>query len=163
MRPAASHLPMQSAAQHRELGCVSCHGAHGFDTVKAQVEACLGCHNDTHSKAYIGSPHHKLWLADVAREGSKASGVTCASCHMPRIRAPDESAGGARIFVNHNQNDNLRPNEKMLRSVCGDCHGTQFALNALADNALIQNNFVGMAKYRVESIDWASNRQQIKK
>ena len=54
-------------------------------------------------------------------------------------------------ITSHNQNDNLRPNEKMIRSVCLDCHGLQFSLDALTDTRLIEANFTGKPKIRVES------------
>ena len=40
------------------------------------------------------------------------------------------------IFTSHNQSDGLRPNEKMIRPVCLDCHGLGFAIDALADDDL---------------------------
>ena len=63
-----------------------------------------------------------------------------------------------RIATNHNQNDNLRPNEKMIRTVCLDCHGLAFALDALADADLVERNFQGRPAVHVPSIDWAVKR-----
>ena len=63
-----------------------------------------------------------------------------------------------RIVVSHNQNDTLRPNEKMIRSVCLDCHGLGFAINALADSDLVIGNFSGRPAVHVESIEWAVQR-----
>lgn len=162
MRPVLARQPMKVSAHSREIGCTSCHEAHGFDTVKAQVEACLGCHDDTHSRAYLDSPHHKLWQAEVSGKAPKGSGVSCASCHMPRIKA-ENPAGAPFIFVNHNQNDNLRPNEKMIRTVCGDCHGLQFTLDALADRKLASRNYAGRPEIHVESIEWALKHQAARK
>ncbi|MBZ0149124.1 MAG: hypothetical protein K8F62_16515, partial [Pseudorhodoplanes sp.] len=77
--------------------------------------------------------------------------------HMPVIEARD--ADGRKIhFTTHNQNDNLRPNEKMVRSVCGDCHGLQFTLDALADPKLILRNFVDRPGIHIDSIEWAQKR-----
>jgi hypothetical protein len=162
MRPDLARQPMKVSAHTFEVGCTSCHGAHGFDTIKAQVEACLGCHDDAHSRAYPGSPHHRLWQAEVVGQAPKGSGVSCASCHMPRARTGD-GMGAASVFVNHNQNDNLRPREKMVRTVCGDCHGLQFTLDALADERLVLRNYTGRPPIRTESIEWARKRQQAKK
>ena len=39
------------------------------------------------------------------------SGVSCATCHLPRIE------GDQGVWVNHDQNANLRPNETMAREV----------------------------------------------
>ena len=62
------------------------------------------------------------------------------------------------VITNHNQNDTLYPNEKMIRPVCIECHGLGFAIDALADPALITNNFSGQPDRHIESIDWAVNR-----
>ena len=78
---------------------------------------------------------------------------------MPRTTVEDEE-GLERVVTNHNQNDNLRPNEKMARSVCLDCHGLQFTLDALADPALIRRNFSGPSAVHVESIEWVVKRRK---
>ena len=59
------------------------------------------------------------------------------------------------MLVQHNQNDTLRPNEKMIRPVCLSCHGLAFAIDALADPALVARNFAGRPLGHVESIDMA--------
>jgi hypothetical protein len=156
MRPALARQPMKPAAHGRDVGCASCHGAHGFDTVKAQAEACIECHDDEHSQAFAGSPHHRLWLGETAGQSAKGSGVSCARCHMPRVST--ENIAGTGVFANHNQNDNLRPNEKMIRPVCMSCHGLQFTLDALADKTLVARNFAGRPRVRVESIEWVQKR-----
>ena len=149
MTPGMARHPMQADASNKELGCASCHGAHGFDTRRAAVEACLGCHDDRHSRAFRESPH---FLAGTA--GKPA--VTCATCHLPReIHRQD---GTDVVQVQHNQNWNLRPNEKMARGVCMNCHGLGFTLDALADPALIANNFRGQPARHVESVEWAAQR-----
>lgn len=140
MTPARARRPMRADAAHLELGCSSCHGAHRYDTAAAAVDACARCHTDRHTTAYASSAH-------------AGAGVTCATCHMPRITA------GGSVTVEHNQNDNLRPNEKMLRSVCSHCHGVAFALDALADRALIDRNFAGRPARHVPSIDMVSPAQ----
>ena len=58
---------------------------------------------------------------------------------------------------------NLRPNEKMLRTVCMDCHGLGFSIDALADEKLINNNFNGMPSVHVESIDLVKRRLEKRK
>jgi hypothetical protein len=62
--------------------------------------------------------------------------------------------------VQHNQNDNLRPNEKMVRSVCGQCHGLPFTLDALADSSLIDQNFSGQPSTHVQSVDFVLARDE---
>ena len=131
MRVADARLPMQADARNESLSCTSCHGAHRFDTRKAAVSACLGCHADGHSTRYEGTEHAALWRED--RTGM--SGASCATCHLPRI------AHGKEVRVLHNQNDTLRPNEKMVRPVCANCHGVAFSLAALADTDCVTSNF----------------------
>jgi len=148
---------MKREAAHRELTCASCHRAHEFDTRQAAVEACLSCHDDAHSRAYKESPHFALWQAEAAAKAPPGSGVSCATCHLPRETHKDED-GVARVLAQHNQNHNLRPNEKMIRSVCLDCHGLAFSLDALADRVLIRTNFTGRPSRHVQSIDLARQR-----
>lgn len=157
MTPAQAQLPMRPLASHRELSCTSCHSAHRFDTRHAAVDSCLGCHDDGHSRAYRNSPHFNLWFRENNGQGSAGSGVSCATCHLPRVS--HEEDGVRRMLVQHNQNDTLRPNEKMLRPVCMQCHGLEFALDALADPALIENNFTGRPAGHVQSLDMAAQRK----
>lgn len=158
MRPDMARVPMRADARGVDLTCNTCHPAHAFDTRKAEVQACLGCHDDRHSLNYAGSPHDKLWQAELAGTAPKGSGVTCATCHLPRTSFEDPDTYEERLVVVHNQNANLRPNEKMLRSVCMDCHGLGFSMDALADTALITRNFAGRPSVRVESIEWVKRR-----
>ncbi|MGD9785627.1 MAG: cytochrome c3 family protein [Hyphomicrobiaceae bacterium] len=158
MRPELARLPMSSKAAGKELSCTTCHGAHAFDTAQAEVSACMSCHDDRHTKAYIGSPHHKLFEGERAGSAAKGTGVSCATCHMPRQTHEDPETYEERLLVNHNQNDNLRPNEKMIRSVCMNCHGLEFSIDALADVALIGSNFTGRPSVRIKSIEWVRNR-----
>lgn len=136
--------------------CTSCHGPHQSNTQTAAVDACLGCHNDEHSVAYLESPHYQLWQQEVNGELPSNSGVSCASCHMPRQVI--NKAG--KTIVEHNQNLTLRPNEKMIRPVCMNCHGLGFAIDALADKALIKKNFNGMPSEHIPSIDWVKERNK---
>lgn len=156
MRPALSGLAFTAESAEHQLSCGSCHAAHRFERASAAVEACLGCHADEHSLAFEGSPHQALWLAEQNGAAPPGSGVSCATCHLPRQLA--EVQGHERVLVQHNQNANLRPNEKMLRAVCQDCHGLPFALDALADPALIRNNFKGAPAQHVPSVDMALER-----
>ena len=61
----------------------------------------------------------------------------------------------ATVVVNHNQNANLTPNEKMLRTVCLQCHGLQFSMDALADRNLILSNFSGRPSEKHPGITWS--------
>ncbi len=137
-----ARIAMKPEAGHRELTCNSCHSAHAYDRQVAAVDSCQSCHDSEHSRNYAQSPHAGL-----------EAPVTCATCHMPRQESP-----GGGFHVQHNQSDNLRPNEKMIRSVCLDCHGLGFAIDALADEALINRNFTGRPALHIESIDMAVDR-----
>ncbi|CFX41807.1 Cytochrome [Candidatus Filomicrobium marinum] len=158
MQVSMARLPMSSKAHAEQLTCTSCHSAHTFAAVKAQVESCTSCHADEHTKAYERSAHYKLWQDEIAGVKPKGTGVSCATCHMPRQWVEDPATYSERIVANHNQNDNLRPNEKMIRSVCMECHGLGFSIDALADQNLIKRNFSGQPAVKVESIDWVKKR-----
>lgn len=159
MSPAFARIPMKADAGDKKLGCTSCHGAHRFDVRTAAVESCLGCHDDSHSRAYKTSPHYALWQKEARGEAPAGTGVSCASCHLPRVsfRTPDDVA---RMLVQHNQNGTLRPNEKMIRPVCMNCHGLGFSIDALADGALIASNFKGRPARHIASLDMAEKDQQ---
>lgn len=153
MRPGQARLPMRAAASSHALTCNACHPAHAEGRGFAASRACLGCHADEHSLAYASSRHAEL--VEDERRGliPEGSGVSCATCHMPR-----QSDGDGGSTTQHNQNDNLRPNEKMIRSVCSNCHGLSFSLDALADAALVLSNFNGPPAVHVVSLEMAARR-----
>jgi predicted CXXCH cytochrome family protein len=157
MTPSLARLPMKASAHDRELSCVSCHNAHAFDTRQASVDSCLGCHDDGHSREYVGSPHHRLWRLEQEGTAPAGSGVACATCHLPRETRRASGADGV-VVVQHNQNANLRPSEKMTRTVCLACHGLGFSLDALADPGLVASNFRGRPLRSVAGIDMAVRR-----
>lgn len=157
MQPAMARLPMKAEAAHRDLSCTSCHGAHEFNTRQAAVESCLSCHNDEHSQAYKNSSHFTLFEAEQKGEAKAGTGVSCATCHLPREIHKED--GVTRVLVQHNQNLNLRPNEKMIRSVCLNCHGLGFSIDSLADEKLIRANFNGRPARHIESLDLAERRK----
>lgn len=158
MRPTQARLPMRADAHGKALGCTSCHGAHRFDTRKAAVEACLGCHRDRHSLAYRESAHHALWQKELADDIPAGGGVSCASCHLPRVEHRIEDLGLKRTLVQHNQNETLQPNEKMIRPVCMACHGLGFSIDALADATLVDANFTGKSRAHVNTVDMVAAR-----
>jgi len=157
MQPAMARLPMKPGAAHSALTCISCHGPHDVDTRRAAVDSCLQCHNDGHSLAYKNSSHHRLWQAEISGAAPAGSGVSCATCHMPREE--HVVAGAATVRAQHNQSLNLRPVEKMARGVCIRCHGLGFTLDSLADPALGHANFDGPPGHHVESIDMMLRRR----
>jgi hypothetical protein len=160
MTPGRARQPMHAKARDGALGCTSCHGAHRFDTKKAAVEACVGCHRDRHTAAYERSPHFALWKKELAGEAPAGSGVSCASCHLPRVEHRAADSGAKRVLVQHNQSDNLRPNEKMIRPVCMSCHGFGYSIDALADSKLVQENFLGQPRAHVKSVDMVEQRMK---
>ncbi len=149
---------------HNQQNCNACHSDHQFDTQQASVNACLSCHNDEHSLNYLDSPHGKTWLKAMEDDSFLPQAVSCASCHLPRetdsAEANNDSEPQKQYQVQHNQNANLRPNEKMIRGVCMNCHGLGFSIDSLADKQLIQSNFSGRAEHHIESIDMALKRAQ---
>ncbi|SPF78419.1 ammonia-forming cytochrome c nitrite reductase subunit c552 [Pseudoprimorskyibacter insulae] len=147
-----ARVSLRPEALGKDLTCATCHAPHEQDLDFAAVGACLTCHNDDHSLAYEDSPHFKLWQDETAGLLPPGSGVTCATCHMPQT----ERKGV--VTTNHNQNDTLFPNEKMIRPTCLNCHGLAFSIDALADPALVANNFSGQPNRHIEGIDWAVNR-----
>ncbi|MCO7222798.1 ammonia-forming cytochrome c nitrite reductase subunit c552 [Pleionea sp. CnH1-48] len=135
MSPVDARQPMKPQLPHSQVTCQSCHNPHTLDMQQAAVESCLSCHQDQHSVNYKQSSHYQLWLNEVAGDGAPGTGVSCASCHMPRIKK------GKKVTVEHNQNRYLEPNTKMLKPVCMKCHGLEFSVAALSDEVLIETNF----------------------
>lgn len=159
MQPAMARLPMRPEAAHRTLTCTSCHGPHDVDTRRAAADSCLQCHNDGHSLAYQNSSHHRLWQAELSGAAPAGSGVSCATCHMPREEHAGAGAGAVSVRVQHNQSLSLRPVEKMARGVCLRCHGLGFALDSLADPSLGRSNFDGPSGHHIESIEMVRSRR----
>lgn len=149
MRPELARQPMKADAGHRELDCSACHQPHRYDRDFAAQQACLQCHDDEHSRNYRNSRHAQLWQSELAGDASPGTGVSCATCHLPSV------SHGKGHAVSHDQSANLRPNEKMLRSVCMDCHGLQFSMDALADADLVTGNFHRRPSGHHPGIDWA--------
>ena len=158
MTPGKARLSMRQDVSDKELTCNTCHSAHRYDVDKAKVEVCLTCHNDEHSIAYTGSPHHQLWQKEKSGKLAKGSGVTCASCHMPGMEKEFFDGEFYLGLVQHNQNDTLKPNEKMIRPVCMNCHSLGFSIDALADKNLIKNNFSGSSSIHIKSMTMAEKR-----
>lgn len=154
MTPGMAKIPMNPAAAHQDLSCASCHDSHRFNTVNAAVDSCLECHSDEHSLAYKQSPHYlNTYRPAQLGHAPLEEAVSCATCHMPRVERT--KFGETFTMVDHNQNNSLRPNDKMIRSSCIQCHGLQFTLNSLADEDLIRRNFKGRPSVFVDSLELA--------
>jgi len=156
MQPKLARIGLDKKVDNKIMGCVTCHDVHSFNTSKAEVDACLACHIDKHSKAYKQSTHYIAWQKSQTEKLYKDKAVSCATCHLPRIRLRHE--GDERTLVQHNQNENLRPNEKMIREICMNCHGLGFSINSLADANLVQRNFNGRPSKQIASIEMAVKR-----
>ncbi len=151
LRPRDARLPMKPEAMagpHR-LDCTACHDPHSVDTRPAATRACLGCHDDRHSRSFAVSPHARIVPAGGGRPGTQE--VTCATCHLPRVEV--EGRGGTRVAVNHNNSLTLAPPDRMAATVCGSCHGLEFSLAALLDRSLVDNNFAGRPRGRLKSFE----------
>lgn len=161
MTVAEARIDMHVDATHRSLDCMSCHQDHRFDTQFAAVDACLQCHSDDHSLAYKASNHYALFVEESNGQAATGSGVSCATCHLPRIEGPK-----GKVTVQHNQNNNLRPNEKMIREVCMNCHGLQYSLNSMIDSDLIADCFNASPTQSSDSLqmakEWFDAKEQAK-
>jgi hypothetical protein len=149
MTPSQARLTMHSGAAHTELTCNACHPGHRFDSGFAATQACLRCHADSHSLAYADSPHASRWREERSGVAASGSGVSCATCHLPRL------SDGDNVWVNHDQSSNLRPNETMAREVCGSCHGLEYSLSVLSDRNKIRSCFSEPPSTRTESVRMA--------
>ena len=141
----------------KRLSCTSCHSDHNFNVEYAAIDACLNCHEDNHSRNFKKTKHYASWLEVKNETLGENEGVTCATCHLSRKLVSEN--GVQRTLVQHNQNENLEPNEKMVRSVCMNCHGLQFSLESLMDEALIESNFNGVPTIKNEGFDMAAQRE----
>ena len=135
-------LPMRTDAPEHQ-SCAACHGVHRLDLERAQVIACLSCHDDEHSRNYETSPHGR------ARAAGRKDVPTCASCHLvghPSTEpstdpSSDPSTGTSRRVTDHNNSFTMRPAERMLGEVCGKCHGLDLGWSALRSPAAVEKNF----------------------
>ena len=147
--PRDARLPMRAEAP-AQLRCTTCHDAHSVDTRRAAVEACLSCHDDEHSRAFLASPHGLTWRSSPAGARPAADAVTCATCHLPRVEV--DQRGTRRVAVHHRNTLTLSPLDRMAKLVCMDCHGLPFALASLLDPRLPASNFRGRPARPAESV-----------
>lgn len=161
MTPYKGRLEMHDKNLHSSLGCESCHKSHEYTTDESVFEACVACHKDDHTIAYKNSKHYDLLMAERAGDIAEGSGVSCATCHFPREY---RSEGDKQfVVVQHNQNANLRPRSKQIKSVCIHCHGLGFTLDALADDELAKNNYQGQPSVHLESLEMVKDRIESQK
>jgi hypothetical protein len=156
LTPAMARLPMKADAGARVLDCDACHGAHAYDTARAAADACLGCHDDRHSRGWSATRHALAWSRERRGEAAPGTGVSCATCHLPRVGR--RAHGADEVSAQHDVSAALRPADKQLRAACVRCHGVGFALDALADRELVARNFNGRPSAHVESLEMAERR-----
>lgn len=140
LTPAHARLPMKASARDKVMNCNTCHNVHSVNTFEAAVDSCLTCHNDNHSLNYFNSQHGQMWLKSLRLPRPEKSSVSCATCHLPRqeFQHPD---GQLFVGVNHNNTFNLKPRDRMVKDVCMNCHGLEFAYNSIFDDELVEANF----------------------
>jgi hypothetical protein len=156
LTPAMARLPMKGDAAGKKLDCEACHGAHTYDTARAAADACLGCHDDRHSRSWPATRHAQAFQKEQRGEAAPGTGVSCATCHMPRVSR--RAHGADVVSAQHDVSAALRPRDKMVRAACTSCHGVGFALDALADAELVQRNFNGRPSVHVDSLTMVERR-----
>ena len=147
LTPKMAHLPMKKSALSKQMNCNTCHDVHSVNTFQASVNSCLSCHNDPHSLNYEKSRHYELLLAEGSLPRPSTESVTCATCHLPR----QDFAGV--VHVNHNNTYNLLPRDRMVKDVCMNCHGMEYAYNSIFDDALVEENFARPPTQELKSLD----------
>lgn len=152
LTPADAHLPMKAAAHDRQMTCNTCHDVHSVNTVQASVDACLTCHNDTHSLNYENSRHAELFLAEGNLPRPSGQSVTCAACHLPRQTVGSGGSEGS-VVVNHNNTFTLLPRDRMVSDVCMNCHGMEYSYNSIFDDALVEQNFTRPPNQQLQTLD----------
>lgn len=135
LTPAMAHLPMKDGVADMQMNCNTCHNVHTVDTYQASVDSCLTCHSDRHSLNYKNSPHAKIFREIGTLPRPDKNSVTCATCHLPRVKSGDS------ILVNHNNTYTLKPGDRMVQEVCMNCHGVEHAYNSIFDDELGSANF----------------------
>ncbi|MGF1520734.1 MAG: cytochrome c3 family protein [Leptolyngbyaceae cyanobacterium] len=151
LMPAMARLPMKAEAHNLQMNCNTCHDVHSVNTVQAAVDACLTCHNDTHSLNYENSTHAAMFAADWSLPRPSATSVSCATCHLPRHQV--KSGQDTFTLVNHNNTYTLLPRDRMVKEVCMNCHGVEYSYNSIFDDELVEANFDKPPSQSLETFD----------
>ncbi|MGK7931179.1 MAG: multiheme c-type cytochrome [Microcystaceae cyanobacterium] len=149
LQPKMASIPMKADASDKIMNCNTCHDVHSVNTYTASVDACLTCHNDSHSLNYVKSKHSQLFAAEGQLPRPSVESATCATCHLPRQHQPDTNS----IFVNHNNTYNLLPRDRMVADVCMNCHGMEYSYNSIFDDELVTENFSHPPTIKLETLD----------
>ena len=150
LTPALAHLPMKDQARDKIMNCNACHDVHTVNTAEAAVDACLTCHNDSHSLNYKNSKHAELWLAEGQLPRPSAQSTTCAACHLPRQTLESDET---QVVVTHNNTFTLLPRDRMVKEVCMNCHGMEYAYNSIFDDDLVASNFARPPTQNLKTIE----------
>lgn len=148
LQPHLARLPMKEEAFDKQMNCNTCHDVHSVNTTPAAVDACLTCHNDTHSRNFFDSRHGEMWLAqeELARPSEEA--VSCATCHLPRQETESD-----QVFVNHDNTYTLLPRDRAVSEVCMNCHGMEYSYNSIFDDDLVESNFARPPTLELQTIE----------
>ncbi len=147
LTPKMADLPMKDSAKNKQMNCNTCHDVHTVNTYVAAVDSCLSCHNDTHSLNYKNSQHAQLFAQEGNLPRPSSESVTCSTCHLPRQQHNDT------VFVNHNNTYTLLPRDRMVKEVCINCHGVEYAYESIFDHALVENNFAAAPTQEMETFE----------
>ena len=142
-----AHIPMKKDSLDLKMNCNSCHDVHSVNTFQASVDSCLVCHNDSHSLNYENSKHFGMYSSGGELPRPTNGMVTCATCHLPRNEKNDV------VHVNHNNTYNLLPRDRMVKDVCINCHGLEFAYSSIFDDELVSENFARSPTLKLETFD----------
>lgn len=151
LTPAMAHLPMKATAKNQVMNCNTCHNVHSVNTQKAAADSCLSCHNDDHSRNYQNSKHAELWQKDSELPRPSAQAVSCATCHLPRHDIGTKTK--PQVVVNHNNTYTLLPRDRMVKEVCMNCHGMEYAYNSIFDDDLVTSNFARPPTQKLQTLD----------
>ncbi len=148
LKPKMASLPMKEEALDKQMTCNTCHDVHSVKTTEAAVDACLTCHDDTHSRNFFDSRHGEMWLAQKELARPSAEAVSCATCHLPR-----QETASNQVFVNHNNTYTLLPRDRAVKEVCMNCHSMEYSYNSIFDDELVEENFARPPTQTLETID----------
>ena len=145
----------------KTLGCNTCHSAHKYDRQTAQVAACAGCHDDTHTRAYFGSPHHELFKREIGGQAPRGSGVSCATCHMPATEAARRATATRRSSSHTIRTTTCVQTKRWCAARLRPLpRSAVLARRTRRHRKLIAKNFKGRPGVHVESIEWAKRRDE---
>ncbi len=140
MTPANARLPMKPEAGHKTLDLQHLPSRAPLRLKGARGRRCAGCHDDAHTKAYFASPHYDLFEREMwgcaARLGRLLRDLPHADRRGPQAGRRQDGLSSPTIRTTI-----CARTKRWCAASAANCHGLQFALDALADPALIAKNF----------------------